>query len=62
MMKPHLQIIAGRPVEMDPRRRAVDEARRRFGQPFAFEPGSRWKPRETPLLTEWMATRTRGRE
>lgn len=30
------------------------QAREKFGRPFAHEPGSDWKPRATPVLTEWM--------
>ena len=32
----------------------LQRARRRFGRPFAHQRGTDWKPRETPLLTEWM--------
>lgn len=35
----------------------VEEARRRHGKPFAHESGNVWRPRETPVLTEWMANR-----
>ena len=35
-------------------------ARQRHGKPFAFESGSNWKPRQVPLLTEWL--QSRGRE
>lgn len=38
----------------------VEEARRRHGKPFAHEEGSNWRPRETPLLTEWMGQRVKG--
>lgn len=37
----------------------VAEARKRHGKPFAWETGSAWKPRETPLLQEWLSQRTR---
>lgn len=30
-------------------------ARERFGGPFAFEPGTKWKQNATPVLTRWMA-------
>lgn len=40
----------------------VEEARRRHGKPFAHEEGSNWRPRETPLLTEWMGRRVNGNE
>lgn len=55
--KPHLRIIAGRPVTVDRRESAIEAARRRFGRPFAHEPGSDWKPRQQPLLIEWLASR-----
>jgi len=32
----------------------LEEARRKFGQPFVHEPGATWKPRATPVLLEWM--------
>ena len=32
----------------------LEEARKRFGQPFVHEPGATWKPRATPVLIEWM--------
>ena len=35
-------------------------ARERHGKPFAYETGSGWKPRQVPLLTEWL--QSRGRE
>lgn len=35
----------------------VQQARERFGQPFAHEPGSVWQPRRVPVLTEWMQKR-----
>jgi len=35
-------------------------ARERHGKPFAYEAGSNWKPRQVPLLTEWL--QSRGRE
>ena len=38
----------------------VAVARQRHGKPFAFESGSNWKPRQVPLLTEWL--QGRGRE
>lgn len=62
-MKPHLRIVAGRPVltsrkEEDER---IAKARERFGRPFAHEHGATWRPRETPLLAEWMAGRIKER-
>jgi hypothetical protein len=35
-------------------------ARERHGKPFAFESGATWKPRQVPLLLEWL--QSRGRE
>lgn len=35
----------------------IDRARQRHGKPFAHEPGSDWKPKETPVLTQWMQSR-----
>lgn len=59
--KPRFRIVAGRPVEqLSLRENAVESARRRFGQPFAHEPGARWKPRQTPLLIEWLSKRKSG--
>lgn len=55
-MKPRYVIVAGRPVQVPPADR-VSEARCRFGGPFAHESGSKWKPRATPVLTEWLANR-----
>jgi hypothetical protein len=34
-------------------------ARERHGKPFAFETGATWKPRQVPLLTEWLQSRGR---
>jgi hypothetical protein len=55
--KPHFIVIAGRPVSVPKATTPVDAARKRFGKPFAHEEGSTWKPRETPLLAEWLASR-----
>ena len=41
------------PEPVDP----VERARQRFGKKFCFEPGSTFKPRSTPLLTEWMQSK-----
>lgn len=38
----------------------VEEARRRHGKPFAHEAGNFYRPRETPVLTEWLASRVNG--
>ena len=38
----------------------LQQARERFGQPFAHEPGATWQPRKVPVLTEWM--QKRGKE
>ena len=43
------------PEPVDP----VERARARFGRPFCFEPGSTFKPRERPLLQDWLAARNR---
>ena len=59
-MKPHLKLVGDGAVQVArPVSAAVAKARQRHGKPFAHESGSTFKPRETPLLTEWMATRTR---
>jgi len=34
-------------------------ARERHGKPFAFESGASWKPRQVPLLTEWLQSQVR---
>ncbi len=52
--KPHIRLIAGRPVSGDKRESPVEAARRRFGKAFAHEQGSTWAPRSTPLLIEWL--------
>lgn len=62
-MKPELRVIAGRPVSIGRTREAevanarIEEARKRFGGPFAYEEGTTWKPHVVPLLTEWMQSR-----
>ena len=57
MQKPRLilRTIVGKsiPISADP----VERARQRFGKQFAHEPGAKWKPRSTPLLTEWMQSK-----
>ena len=55
-MKPHIKLHIASPKISDPNS-IIQRARLRFGQKFAFEPGSTWKPRETPLLDEWKANR-----
>lgn len=35
----------------------VLQARQRHGKPFSFEPGSTWKPHDTPVLTAWLQSR-----
>ena len=35
----------------------VEEARKRFGKPFAHEQGTTWKRPVTPILTQWMQSR-----
>jgi hypothetical protein len=42
------------------RQEKLCQARERHGKPFAYEAGSNWKPRQVPLLTEWL--QGRGRE
>lgn len=39
----------------------VAEARKRYGKPFAHEPGSSYKPNQTPVLLQWLA-RIKGRK
>lgn len=39
----------------------VAEARKRYGKPFAHEPGSTYKPNQTPVLLQWLA-RIKGRK
>lgn len=59
-MKPHLKLVGDSAVPAArPQSLAVIEARRKHGKPFAHEAGSTFKPRETPLLTEWLSMRTR---
>lgn len=55
--KPRIKLQA---VSAQPARSRVDEARIRFGGPFAHEPQTRWKPRAVPVLTEWMQSRGRA--
>lgn len=57
-MKPAIRQIKPR----QPPETKLERARRRHGKPFAFESGTTWTPRETPLLTEWMATRTKEKQ
>ena len=35
----------------------VLKARERHGKPFSFEPGSTWKPHDTPVLTAWLQSK-----
>ena len=51
--KPHLKIIAGRPVTVHEDSPQLAEARRRFGRPFAHEPGSNWIAYPERVLTRW---------
>lgn len=48
---------AYQPPEKLSREARIDQARERFGQRFAHEPGATWKPRQTPVLTEWLQKR-----
>lgn len=41
---------------VDPQDR-IAKARARFAKSFAHEPGSTWKPKETPVLTTWLSNR-----
>ncbi len=62
MDKPRFRVIAGRPVQVPAEHEnPLDIARRRFGQPFAHESGSTWQRKTTPVLTAWLATRTKER-
>lgn len=47
------KLVAGRPVELPQGESKVDEARRRFGRPFAHEPGSNFIRYPEPVLTRW---------
>lgn len=61
MPKPHLKLVGGQLIEVErDLTPAMQEARRKFGKPFAIEPGSTWKPRSTRLLTEWLSKRVNG--
>lgn len=55
--KPRIRLAAVATVQPASR---LEIARQRFGRPFAHEPGTRWKPRATPVLTEWMQQRGRA--
>lgn len=56
--KPHFKVIDGRPQPVEPARESpVEAARRRFGKPFCFEPGSTYTLPKTPILQDWMAKR-----
>ena len=57
--KPHIRLLPTVKPETTARESAVDAARRRFGKPFATEAGNTHKPRQTPLLTEWLASRVK---
>ena len=35
----------------------LEEARRRYGRPFAHEPGTEFTPNPEPFLTRWMRER-----
>lgn len=61
-MKPHLKSVNGQLVvaERQPRESVIDAARRRFGQQFAHESGSKWQPKAVPVLTAWLQQRGRG--
>lgn len=38
----------------------IDQARVRFGRPFAHEEGSDWKPRNVPFLTQYFRNLKKG--
>lgn len=60
MSKPHLRVIAGRPVVIEQRETKLEAAKRRYGdRPFGHEPGTafRWAPNPT-VLTDWLSKRT----
>lgn len=61
-MKPHFKVVANRPVQVERPQSspAVQAAREKFGQPFAHQKGSTWKPRETPFLLEWLTKKGRA--
>lgn len=48
------------PVEVAPAETPLEAAKRRFGQPFAHEPDTKWQPRAVPFLTEWLQKRGRA--
>ena len=53
-MKPHLKIVAGRPVTVPHAESpAMAKARERFGRKFAHEPGSDWQEHPERVLTRW---------
>jgi hypothetical protein len=60
VVKPALTVVSGSPAPVS-RTEAVQAARKRFGKPFAHEPGSNYEPRATRVLTEWMAKRLRDK-
>ena len=44
--------------EQDQQRRdQVARARERFGRPFAYEPGTDWRPHTERVLSQWLAQR-----
>lgn len=54
-MKPHLKIVAGRPVTVPAAESpAMAKARERFGRKFAHEPGSDWQEHSDRVLTRYM--------
>ena len=40
------------------RQEKLCQAKEKHGKPFAYEAGSNWKPRQVPLLTEWLQSWT----
>lgn len=53
-------MVDGQIVSVRVKETPIEAARRRFGQPFAHQTGSTWKPRAVPLLVEWMQSRGRS--
>ena len=54
MNKPRVQLHEVRAAKPPSK---LDRARQRFGKAFSHEPGSTWRPSETPILTKWLQTR-----
>ena len=63
--KPRFRIVAGRPVEqyrLQERETPIEVARRRYGKPFAFEPGAKFEWKSGPtVLAAWLMKRRLGK-